>query len=116
MMEQGDCPADEVDLGEEVTNQFQVVKPVGTVVSTRLEPELAQSLLQRSGVEGKRISQLLREAIATYLATPAPPKVASGFAQVTVGGTAPVTGVFSAEMGTITEGVAHELELGWWPR
>jgi hypothetical protein len=43
-------------------------KSAGIVVSTRLEPQVANLLVTRGEKEGKRVSQLVREAVIAYLA------------------------------------------------
>jgi hypothetical protein len=58
---------DDYGLGEEVTSQVRVRKPVGIVVSTRLEREISDQLLVMSEATGKKLSQLLREAVLAYL-------------------------------------------------
>jgi hypothetical protein len=59
--------AGDFELGDDVTDQFTVRKPVGVVVSTRLERELADAFLNRCLQEGKKTAQVMREAIIAYL-------------------------------------------------
>jgi hypothetical protein len=61
---------DDYTLGEEVTSQVKVKKPTGIVVSTRLEPEIADELMAISEATGKRLSQVVREAILAYIEHP----------------------------------------------
>jgi hypothetical protein len=78
---------DSSELGEDITDQVKASKPVGVVVSTRLERELAESLMLLAEQEGKRLSQILREAVIQYVSNAsAPPRAQPGFAQVTFGG------------------------------
>lgn len=62
-----DAPDEHVDLGEDVTSQVTIRKPTGMVISARLEPDLAERVLDWSANHNKRVSQLVREAIVAYL-------------------------------------------------
>ena len=58
---------EQVDLGEEVTDRVKVHKPTGVVVSTRLEPQVADCLMDWSARSEQTVSQLVREAVIAYL-------------------------------------------------
>lgn len=60
-------PTDDYPLGEDVTVQVHRRKPAGLVVSTRLEREMAERLLDMSEATSKTVSQLVREAVVAYL-------------------------------------------------
>jgi hypothetical protein len=63
-----DDPDEYVSLGEEIPVEASGRKSAEIVVSTRLEPQVANLLVTWSEKEGKRISQLVREAVIAYLA------------------------------------------------
>jgi predicted DNA-binding protein len=58
---------DGYELGEDVTDQVRSRRPVGLVVSTRLNRDLAERLIDLSEREGKQLSQLVQEAVLEYL-------------------------------------------------
>jgi predicted transcriptional regulator len=58
---------DGYELGEDVTDQVRARRPVGLVVSTRLNRDLAERLIDLSEREGKQLSQLVQEAVLEYL-------------------------------------------------
>jgi hypothetical protein len=92
------------ELGEEVSAQVKVRKPVGIVVSTRLERELADELILRADGEGKRLSQVLREAVVLYVARRSTAaSVQSGFAQVSFGGPQQMQAIALVQNTTTTE-------------
>jgi len=105
---------DTVELGDEVTDQVEVGKPIGTVVSVRLEPAIAQRLFARAEVEETRVSRVLRDALIQYLGVPNRRKspIAPLAIQVSMAGTPFVTGLFNVRPGLITSGTARELESG----
>jgi hypothetical protein len=115
MIERSDVD-NEVELGEDVTDQFVGSgKKTAVVVSTRLERDLAEQLFAQSEAEGRRVSQTLREAVVRYLAAADAPRPDTypAVSQVTVGGTAMVTGLFHVRLGATTEGSqARELVPG----
>jgi hypothetical protein len=63
-----------VSLGDEIPVETGGRKPSGIVVSTRLEPQVASLLATWSEKEGKRVSQLVREAVIAHLAELENPK------------------------------------------
>jgi len=105
-------PADAVELGEEVTDQVEIGKPAGTVVSVRLEPAIAQLLFDRAEAEETRVSQVLRDALMEYLGVTSRRKahIVPTAIQVSMAGTQLVTGLFNVRPGHITAGNARELE------
>lgn len=107
---QGASGAD-IELGEDVTDQFEVARPTGAVVSARLDAELAARLLEMSEREGKKVSQLVREAVASYVGVTEKPrtKPMRAVAQVTIGGV--MTALFDVRPGTVTRGRAQELSV-----
>lgn len=67
-------PDEYVNLGEEIPVETGGRKSAGIVVSARLEPQVANLLATWSKREGKRVSQLVREAVVAYLAELETPK------------------------------------------
>jgi predicted DNA-binding protein len=67
-------PDEYVSLGEEVPVEKSSRKSAGIVVSARFEPQVAELLVTWSEREGKRISQLVREAVIAYLSELENPK------------------------------------------
>jgi hypothetical protein len=63
---------DKYDLGEEITSQVEVRKPTGLVVSARLEPDVVDRLMDISEATGRSISQVVREAVLSYIDRPEP--------------------------------------------
>jgi hypothetical protein len=53
--------------GEVASQEFEIERPVGVVVSTRLDRRLADRLIEAGERGGKSLSQILREAIDVYL-------------------------------------------------
>jgi hypothetical protein len=45
----------------------EVSRPVGTVVSVRLRPDVAEALLERARQRGTKVSTIVREAVETFL-------------------------------------------------
>lgn len=103
--------ADEVALGEEVTDQMEIEKPAGTVVSVRLEPAIARLLFDRAEADETRVSRVLRDALSEYLGMPSRRKVdiAPMAIQVSIAGAQCVTGLFNVRPGLITSGTVREL-------
>ncbi len=106
-------PTSTVELGEEVTDQMEIGKPAGTVVSVRLEPALAQLLFDRAEADETRVSRVLRDALIEYLGVPSrrTAHIVPTAIQVSMAGTQLVTGLFNVRPGLITTGNARELEL-----
>jgi hypothetical protein len=69
-----DDPDEYVSLGEEIPVETGSGRSAGIVVSTRLDPQVANLLVMWSEREGKRVSQLVREAVIAYLAELETPK------------------------------------------
>lgn len=81
--------ADDYALGDEITSQIQVRKPAGIVVSTRLERDIADRLLSVSETSGKKLSQVVREAVLAYLEQEphhVSPSIGTSISMGTVGG------------------------------
>jgi hypothetical protein len=93
---------DEYTLGEEVTSQVKVKKPTGIVVSTRLEPEIADELMAISEATGKRLSQVVREALLCYIQHPSGQRSVAGthIGMGTVGGS--VSAMFTIRNTAVT--------------
>jgi hypothetical protein len=67
-------PDEYVNLGEEIPVETGGRKSAGIVVSTRLDPQVANLLVMWSEREGKRVSQVVREAVIAHLAELENPK------------------------------------------
>lgn len=58
---------EELELGENVTDQVRQHKPSGIVVSVRLAPEDSVKLIDLAEETGKTVSQIAREAIRSFI-------------------------------------------------
>jgi predicted DNA-binding protein len=72
-MHSHDDPDEYVNLGEEISVKVGSRKSAGIVVSARFEARVAEQLVAWSEREGKRVSQLVREAVIAYLSELANP-------------------------------------------
>jgi hypothetical protein len=67
-LDRPDNPDEYVNLEEEILVERGGRNSVEIVVSVCLEPQVADRLAKQSEREGKRVSQLVREAVIAYVA------------------------------------------------